>query len=188
MMPLRPASALPAGLLACWALLEGGCSNGNRVAERVSCYPACLADVVQRCPMLSACDTASGGNALITNADVMSGDATCFASGEKRWQATNATTNADTVVVKQADGTECYTAISEGPSTRYAITVGGTMVAELAVDAQSSTATITCNGTTTAVAANADCFQLPWASAATCEQHACDFGALPAASAANATP
>jgi antitoxin (DNA-binding transcriptional repressor) of toxin-antitoxin stability system len=70
---------------------------------------------------------------------------------------------------------------------RYTITVGGTTVAELAADAQSSTASITCNGTTTAVAANADCFQLPWTSGATCAQNACDFGALPAGSAAATT-
>src|ERR1051325_3004332 len=104
------------GAYLCGALFVAACSSGNRDAERVSCYPACLADIALHCPMLSACDTAAGANAQIPNADLMSGAATCFASGEKRWQAKNMTTNADTVVVKKADGSECYTAISNGPS------------------------------------------------------------------------
>jgi hypothetical protein len=178
--------AVLAGVHACGVLLAGACSNGNRVAERVSCYPACLANIVLHCPMISACDTATGTNAQITDPDLMSGTSSCFASGETLWQAKNAATNADTVVVKRADGSECYTAISDGASTRYAITVGGNAVAELAVDPQSATATITCNGTATAVAANADCFVLPWMTAA-CMANACSFGALPAGSAAATT-
>ena len=175
-----------AGVYACGVLFAAACSNGNRVAERVSCYPACLADVVTGCPMLSACETAAGPNSEITNPDLMSGAASCFASGETRWQTTNATTNADTIVVKRADGSECYTAISDGATMRYTITVGGNMVAELAVDPTSSTATVTCNGTTNAVAANADCFLLPWTTA-TCAPNACMFGALPSGSAAATT-
>jgi len=175
-----------AGVHACGILFAAACGNGNRVAERVSCYPACLADVVLQCPMISACDTATGPNAQITNADLMTGTSSCFASGETLWQTTNATTNADTVVVKRADGSECYTAISEGASTNYAITVGGNAVAELAVDPQSATATITCNGATSAVAANADCFVRPWMTGA-CMANACSFGALPPGSAAGTT-
>jgi len=179
-------SAGRAGVLICGILFAAACSNGDRVSERVSCYPACLADVVLGCPMLSACDTSAGANAQISNPDVMTGAAACFASGEERWQATNATTNADTIVVRRADGSECYTAISDGASMRYSITVGGNAVAELAVDPTSSTATVTCKGTTSAVAANGDCFLLPWTTAM-CTTGPCDFGALPAGSAAGTT-
>ena len=118
--------------VAVWCgLAAAACSDGNRVADRVSCYPACLADIALLCPMLSGCDTTAGTNPLISDADIATGVAACFASGEKRWEATNATTDDSIVVVKHADGSECYTATSQGASLRYTISVGGRNVAEL---------------------------------------------------------
>jgi len=167
--------------VAVWCgLFAAACSDANRVADRVSCYPACLADVVLRCPMLSACDTAAGTNPLIPDADIATGVSACFASGETRWEATNATTGGSIVVVKRADGSECYTATSQGASMLYTISIGGQSLAELDADTAGAPATVTCNGTTTTIQENADCFPLPWTSAMACEQLPCDFGALPA--------
>ena len=167
--------------VAVWCgLAAAACSDGNRVADRVSCYPACLADIALLCPMLSGCDTTAGTNPRSPDADIATGVAACFASGEKRWEATNATTDDSIVVVKHADGSECYTATSQGASLRYTISVGGRNVAELNADTPGAPAAVTCNGTTTTIQENADCFRLPWTSAMACEQLPCDFGALPA--------
>lgn len=169
-----------AALVAC-ALLAAACDSGrNKVAERVSCYPACLADLVQLCPMISDCEMTDGTNAQISNADLRNGVAACFASGEKSWQAINATSADRYVVVKHASGAECYTAISQGAAMRYTITAGGQTVAEL--DAEAQPATVTCGGVTAAVTVNSDCFALPWTTKA-CGQGPCDFGALPAGAA-----
>jgi hypothetical protein len=174
-----------AALVAC-ALLVSSCESGrNKIAERVSCYPACLADIVQLCPMVSDCEMAEGTNAQLPNADVRNGVAACFASGEKRWQATNATSADHYIVVKHASGAECYTAISQGAAMRYTITVGGQTVAELDAEAQPAP-TVTCRGVTTPVTVNADCFALPWTTK-TCGAGPCDFGALPAGAATDTT-
>jgi hypothetical protein len=111
------------------------------------------------------------------------GVAACFASGEKKWQATNTTSSDSYVTVKQADGTECYTAISQGATMRYTISVGAQTIAELDAESQAGTPTVTCAGTTVAVVMNADCPPLPWTAKATCESLPCDFGALPAGAA-----
>lgn len=182
---MRSAVALVSACVAC--TLAAGCNSGrNRVAERVSCYPACLADIVQLCPMLGACELTAGTNTQIPNADVQNGVAACFASGEKKWEATNATSADRTIVVKHASGVECYTAISQGGSMRYTISFGGQTIAELDADAQPPT--ITCGGTTTPVEVNQHCFALPWTPAMTCGQGPCDFGPLPAGAATDATP
>ena len=89
----RAAGAARWGVAVWCGLAAAACSDGNRVADRVSCYPACLADIVLLCPMLSGCDTTAGTNHLISDADISTGVSTCFASGEKRWEATYATTD-----------------------------------------------------------------------------------------------
>jgi hypothetical protein len=174
--------------VAVWCgLAATACSDTNRVADRVSCYPACLADIVLGCPMLSACDTTAGTNPLISDADIATGVSACFASGERRWEATNATTNDSVVVVKHADGSECYTATSPGASMRYTISVGGQNVAELNADTPGAPAAVTCNGTTTTIQENTACLRLPWTSAMVCQQLPCDFGAIPAGAVTGAT-
>jgi hypothetical protein len=177
-----------AAALSC-ALVVAACNDGNRVAERVSCYPACLADVVQRCPIISACQTADTTNAQISDVspNVAIGTAACFASGEKKWQAVNAMTSDSYVAVKARDGGECYTAISAGATLRYTISVGGHTLAELNADTQGGATTVTCNGTTTEIEANDHCALLPWTATMTCDQGPCDFGALPPGAATDAT-
>ena len=177
-----------AAALSC-ALVVAACNDGNRVAERVSCYPACLADVVQRCPIISACQTADTTNAQISDVspNVAIGTAACFASGEKKWQAVNAMTSDSYVAVKARDGGECYTAISAGATLRYTISVGGHTLAELNADTQGGATTVTCNGTTTEIEASDHCALLPWTATMTCDQGPCDFGALPPGAATDAT-
>ena len=116
---------------------------------------------------------------LITNANLNQGVATCFAAGEKIWEATGPTTGDDTIVVKRSDGGECYTATSAGSSLQYAISVGGQTVAELDATSQTSPPTVTCGGVSTELAVTPDCFWAPWINTMSCEEAPCTFGALP---------
>jgi hypothetical protein len=172
------------------ALLPVACGGENRIEARVACYPGCLALILQRCPLISSCNVAPGTDQEISDPDLRQGVATCFASGERMWQATNATSGDSTIVVKHADGTECYTAISAGSAGSYAISVGGQAVAQFDVGTQMTAPTVTCFGTTSEVVATPDCSGAPWTTPAACEQLVCTFGALPPGAATNnaATP
>jgi len=169
------------GAIALGALLISCNGDSNRVAARVACYPPCLASIVQYCPMLSACQLSGEMNMQIPNRDVRNGIATCFASGEKQWSATNATTGDSYFVVKRADGGECYTVISAPGSATYTISVGGQTIAVLAAESTTSPPTITCGGATGDIVVTPDCNWAPWADTNTlaCGQGPCTFGAFP---------
>ncbi len=70
-------------VLLSWALWATGCNSDNAVAARVACYPPCLANLVQHCPLLAACNVEIETDPSITNANLNQGVATCFAAGEK---------------------------------------------------------------------------------------------------------
>ena len=159
--------------VAVWCgLAAAACSDGNRVADRVSCYPACLADIVAALP--DAQRVRHDGRdecADLRTPTSATGVAACFASGEKRWEATNATTADSVVVVKHADGSECYTATSQGASMRYTISVGGQNVAELNADAhRGARGGHLQRNDDDHTRKTPDCFRLPWTSAMACEQ------------------
>jgi hypothetical protein len=174
---LRSPAVLPV-LLGC-VLLPIGCGGDNAVAARVACYPDCVARIVERCPLISLCNVQNELNMSIPNEDVSQGVATCFASGEKVWQATNVTSGDSYVVVKHADGTECYSAISLGSSGRYTISVGARTYAELDVGSSTTPLTITCGGTTTEIVTTPACSGAPWMNPLACEPLTCTFGIFP---------
>jgi hypothetical protein len=119
----------------------------------------------------------------IPNPDVRSGVASCFASGERQWNATNATTGDSYTVVKHADGSECYTAISAAGSTTYTISVAGQPLAVLNAESATGPATVTCGAMTSEVVVTPDCTWPPWVPAVACNQAVCTFGAFPAGAA-----
>jgi hypothetical protein len=173
---------LGCALLGC-ALLAAGCNNGNVVASRVACYPPCLVQIVQHCPMVSACNVQTETDPDIPNPELRSGVAACFASGERQWTATNATTGDSYTVVKQASGRECYTAIKAAGSMTYAISVAEQALGVLDAESQTGPPTITCGGTSTDIVVTPDCTSAPWVPSALCEQAPCTFGAFPAGAA-----
>jgi hypothetical protein len=176
-------TVVPGGVLLWCALLVAGCNNDNAVAARVACYPACLVQVVQHCPMLSACNVQMETDLAIPNPDLRSGFAACFASGEREWSATNAKTGDSYTVVKQANGRECYTAISAAGSRQYAISVGGQPLAVLNAESATAPATVTCGAMTSDVVVTPECSSAPWINSFLCDQSVCTFGAFPAGAA-----
>jgi hypothetical protein len=170
---------VPAVVLLFCVLPAIGCDNVNAVADRVACYPPCLAMIAQYCPMVSLCQSQSETNISIPNPDVGTGVATCFASGEKKWEATNATTGNQYIVVKHASGAECYTAISQGTSLRYTLSVAGQAVAELNAESDTGPRTVTCLGTTHEVVVTPHCLWAPWINSVGCDQGPCTFGLFP---------
>jgi len=177
---------MAAGVLMCAMLAPTACNGGNKVAARVSCYPSCLADVVQICPMLSACDVVpNGSDPNIPNPDVRNGQVMCFATGERQWQAVNATSGDSYILVKHADDSECYTAIAAAGSTHYTLSVGGRTFAELDAPSQTGSAMVTCvgaqgdAGTTSAIVETPACPWAPWTNVMTCGSGPCQFGVIP---------
>ena len=173
------ASAIAVGVLLGGALAAHGCGGGGAVAARGACYPACLARLIQPCPLLSACYAHSGPDPNIPNPDVRDGLAQCFEAGERKWQAVNATSGDSYIVVKRADDGECYTVIAAAGATRYTILFGGQTVAELDAPSPGGPATVTCAGTTTDIVETPSCPWAPWTNVMTCQDLPCAFGVLP---------
>ena len=162
-----------------WALCASGCNGENAVAARVACYPPCLANLVQHCPLLGACNVESEADPLISNANLNQGVAACFAAGEKLWEATGPVTGDDYIVVKRSDGGECYTATSAGSSLSYTISFGGQAVAQLDATSTTSPPTLTCGGASMELVLTPDCLWAPWIHTKSCVDAPCTYGALP---------
>lgn len=162
-----------------------GSSNGT-AAMRAACYPPCLADLVERCPLVSACQADLEPSSSVPLPGESMGVATCFSSGERERQATNADNQA-VVYVKAADGSECYAAVgdqSPGIET-WDLSMGGQLFGSLSWNLTSGAVAVTCDGTTTAVDISKPiCAGLPWQNTTSCDQgQTCTFGQIPASGA-----
>jgi hypothetical protein len=142
-----------------------------RDQRRVACYPPCLAALVERCPLVTACTVREEPDPTIGEArGETAGVATCFASGEKMRTAAGLADGAEHHPVTAGDGTLCYEAIGTFP--RYDIYVGGELAAALEDQRATGAVTVTCGGETTTLrpanTGNPDCGRLPWDPAQTC--------------------
>jgi hypothetical protein len=160
----------------------GGGSSGAKGAMRAACYPPCLATLVARCPLVSAC------KANLEPEDIgllgeSRGVAACFSSGEREREATDDFGFSD-VYVKSPDGKECYAAVgdqSPGVET-WDLSVGGQLFGQLTWNLSSGAVAVSCDGTTTEIDISKPlCAGLPWQNTTSCDDgQNCSFGSIPA--------
>src|SRR6266545_4169719 len=84
-----------------------GCGDSApRDQRRVACYPPCLAALVERCPLVTACTVREEPDPTIGEArGETAGVATCFTSGEKMRTAVGLADGAEHHPVTASDGT-----------------------------------------------------------------------------------
>lgn len=165
----------------------GGCGGskpgtGNVVATRAACYPPCLADLVARCPLIGECTTNVEPSRTVPLPGETRGDATCFASGERLRNATDAFDHA-MVYVKAPDGSECYAAIGNRSPTAEAwdLSIGARHVAALTWDLTTGALAVWCDGTITEIDVSKPiCQGPPWRPTTSCDPGtSCTFGQAP---------
>jgi hypothetical protein len=159
-----------------------GASNGT-AAMRAACYPPCLADLVKRCPLVSACQADLETSSSVPLPGESMGVAACFSSGERERQATDSDNHA-VVYVKATDGSECYAAVGDqSPDVEtWDLSVGGQLFGSLTWDLTSGAVAVTCDGATTAIDITKPlCAGLPWQNTTACDPgQTCTFGPVPA--------
>ena len=164
------------------ALAACGSSQDAATAARAkaACYPACLADVVARCPLVTQCTGGPEPDPTVARAGESVGAAACYASGERVRATVAGTTNL--VYVEADDGTACYTVSSTTAApNQYTITVGGQVVATIddAFDVD-QTATVACGGMDAVVdESGLVCMFLPWQAHGCGASTTCSFGPNP---------
>ena len=176
------------GSIVRWALLVlvGGAACGgdgdsrSRAERRAACYPACLAEVIARCPLVEACSVSEEADASIGQSlGETPGVATCFDSGERMRFATAVADGVEHRRVKAADGSTCYEVVGKFPD--YDIYVDGALVVKFEDQRAHDFVDVGCRGQLTRIDVratdNRDCGRLPWDPAATCDPGpGCTFG------------
>jgi hypothetical protein len=171
------------GLLALQACGSGGDSLGD---TRAACYPPCLANLVKKCPLVSACMVnIQKYNPDISDPMQTDGVSACYADGEKVWDTFTTTTD-EIVYVETPDGAECYEVV-EAPfvsgALDYTIYAAGQAVATYDWRQSTNVTTVTCSdGTSATINTALPCGAFPWLNGgAGCDEGVCSFGALPVA-------
>ena len=180
-------------LVATVSLPLWGCGGGTSAGDtRAACYPPCLANLVKKCPLVSACMVEiQSYNPDIPDPMQNNGVGVCFADGEKEWSTSNSV-SLDIEYVETADGSECYEVV-EAPfvngSLNYTVYAGGVAIATYDWQQSTNITTATCSdGTSMVINTAAPCGAWPWLNQAPgggCDQGGCSFGALPVAPVGN---
>jgi len=149
-----------------------GCGGGGAGATTASpsCYPSCVATLLQECPLEGMCQGTVGATAAQV----------CYANGIK--VRDELISGPETVTVTNASGQACYTVTqtlsSTGQTARvYTVTVNGQSVATL-TDNQTTlnSATITCGNVPTVLPypkPGADCQPKWWTDEQRCTSGTC---------------
>jgi hypothetical protein len=158
-----------------------GCSSGDSAAaNREACYPACVVKAMAPCPLVSTCMLEiQSKNPNISDPNQDDGVGSCFASGEKTWDTSDAAGD-EVVYVEASDGSLCYQVVVTDLAQTYTMYVNDQPVAVFNYDTGTQNTTAVCpDGTSKLVPAGLPCQRLPWINVASCDQGACSFGALP---------
>ena len=152
----------------------------SRAEQRAACYPACLGEVIARCPLVDACTVSEEADVSIGQAlGETPGVATCFEAGEQMRYGTSVADGLEHRRVKAADGGACYEVIGTFPD--YDIFVDGALVVKFEDQRASGYVDVGCRGQLTRIdvrrSDNRDCRRLPWDPARTCNPGSgCTFG------------
>ena len=153
---------------------------GTRAERRAACYPDCLAELLERCPLVDPCIVSEESDASIGQSlGETPGVATCFESGERMRFATSTADGVEYYRVKAADGSACYDAIGKFPD--YDLTVDGALVVKFEDQRANGYVDVACRGDLMRIdvrrSDNRDCGRLPWDPARTCNPSSgCTFG------------
>ena len=172
-------------LLLVWGV--GACgSDGDsrsRAERRAACYPACLGEIIARCPLVTACTVNEEADLSIGESlEETPGVATCYESGERMRFATSVSDGLEHYRVRVADGALCYEVTGKFPD--YDIFVDGALAVKLEDQRVHGYVDVGCRGQLTRVdlrrTDSRDCLRLPWDPAPTCNPSAgCTFGPIP---------
>jgi hypothetical protein len=147
-----------------------GCSGGSGqpTTASPSCYPSCVATLLEECPLQGTCQGTVGATAA----------SVCYANGIK--MRDQLISGPETVTVTNAGGQACYTVTETSaagqPSRLFSVTVNGTEVARITDNQTQSSATIYCSGAPTVLpipAPGADCQPLWWQDEQRCSSGTC---------------
>ena len=167
-------------------MVAGGAACGgdgdarSRAERRAACYPACLAAVLERCPLVDPCTVSEEADVSIGQSlGETPGVATCFESGERMRFATSAADGVEHHRVKASDGSACYEAIGKFPD--YDIFVDGALALKFEDQRANGYVDVACMAQITRIDVrsidNRDCGRLPWDPARTCNPSSgCTFG------------
>jgi hypothetical protein len=155
-----------------------GNSGDGGGSARAACFPPCLANLVKRCPLTSACQVNLEPSSSAANPGESPGVATCFSSGEREREASDEVTNRDLVYVKAADGSECYEV--SGRNDEWDVSANGVFIATVDTNfASGESLTVTCaGGSPQPITGGPDCHSLPWDNKVACTDSTklCTFG------------
>jgi hypothetical protein len=148
-----------------------GCGGGTAqpTTASPSCYPSCVASLLEECPLQGACQ----GTVGLTSAKV------CYSNGIK--VNDELITGPETVTVNNASGQPCYVVTQTSTTPRlFSVTVNGQEVARITDNkASQNNATIYCGGSPTVLAyptkASDDCQPLWWNDEQRCTSGTCTF-------------
>ena len=172
-----------------WAVVVGvvvgaaSCGSdpvGSRAERRAACYPECLAELLELCPLVDVCTVSEESDASIGQSlGETPGVATCFESGERMRFATSTADGLEHYRVKAADGGACYDAIGKFPD--YDIFVDGALVVKFEDQRANGYVDVACRGDLMRIDVrridNRDCGRMPWDPARTCNPSSgCTFG------------
>jgi hypothetical protein len=161
---------------------DGGATGTETAAQRAACYPPCLANLIEVCPLIGACTADAEPSGSVALPGETQGSAICFASGERERNAISGDSFA-VVYVDAPDGSECYAAVGEvGPAGEiWDLSAGGQLFGELTRNPGTGAVAVSCDGATTQIdVTNGDCGGLPWQNAAPCDPgQSCSFGTVP---------
>jgi hypothetical protein len=160
----------------------GGTAGSETAAMRAACYPPCLANLIQLCPLLGACTANAEPSSSVALPGESQGAAICFASGERERNAVSGD-SFQVVYVKAPDGSECYAAVGvvAPASETWDLSAGGQLFGELTREPGTGAVAVSCDGATTQIdVTNADCQGLPWQNNTPCSPtQGCTFGTVP---------
>jgi hypothetical protein len=152
---------------------DGGADHGaagGAGAARAACYPPCLANLVERCPLVSACTDNVEPNVQVGGPGESPGVAACFSTGEKVRSA--ATADHDLIYVKAPDGTDCYAAAGDRGAAveTWELSVGDQPVGTLTRNTTTGAMAVSCDGATARIdVTQSACQGLPWKSITACD-------------------
>jgi hypothetical protein len=153
------------------ALGCGSGGGGQPTTASPACYPACIASLLQECPLQGTCE----GSVAAESATV------CYANGIK--VNDQLISGPETVTVNNAKGQPCYTVTQTsaiGQASRsFDVTVNGQVVASITDNqASDNSAILYCGTAGTRIAfpaPGADCQPLWWADEQRCTYGTCSF-------------